>query len=121
MKINLKGSTRFVFMFSKVVVKIPSLKSWRLFLNGVLANLQERQFSKMNNKNLASIILSDPIGLMVVMERVKEVRHRGLFFIELQKICCESDLHVDFWMSDCKPENYGYNNKGKLVKLDFGS
>ena len=121
MKINLKGSTRIVFMFNKVVVKMPTLKSWRLFLNGLLANLQERQFSKINNKNLARVLFSDPVGLVIVMERLKEVRHRGLFFVEVQKICCESDLHLDFWLSDCKPENYGYNNRGQLVKLDFGN
>ena len=121
MKINLKGSTRIVFMFNKVVVKMPTLKSWRLFLNGLLANLQERQFSKINNKNLARVLFSDPIGLVIVMERLKEVRHCGLFFVEVQKICCESDLHLDFWLSDCKPENYGYNNRGQLVKLDFGN
>ena len=121
MKINLKGSTRIVFMFNKVVVKMPTLKSWRLFLNGLLANLQERQFSKLENKNLASVLFSDPVGLIIVMEKVRKVHHQGLFFVEVQKICCESDLHLDFWLSDCKPENYGYNNRGQLVKLDFGN
>ncbi|MGL5013975.1 MAG: hypothetical protein ACRC6V_06750 [Bacteroidales bacterium] len=121
MRINLKGSTRIVFIFEKFVIKIPTFKSWKLFLTGILANLQERQFSKIHNKNLARVVLSDPLGLIIVMERVREIRNRGLFFVELQKICCESDLHLDFWLSDCKPENYGYNNKGKLVKLDFGN
>ena len=121
MKINLKGSTRVVLVFKSFVIKIPTFASWKLFLNGVLANLQERQFSNMQNENLASVFFSDPIGLFIVMEKVREVKHRGLFFLELERLVCSSDVHKDFWISDCKPENYGYNKKNKLVKLDFGN
>lgn len=121
MKINLKGSTRVVLVFKHFVVKIPTFTSWKLFLNGILANLQERQFSKLQNENLAEVIFSDPLGIVVVMERVREVNHRGMFEVELQRLCCISELHRDFWLSDCKPENYGYNKYNKLAKLDYGN
>ena len=35
------GATRWVFRFNRFVAKIPRLDSWKLFLCGLLANMQE--------------------------------------------------------------------------------
>ena len=42
------GATRWVILIGQFAFKIPSLRSWRNFLWGLLANMQEVEFSKCN-------------------------------------------------------------------------
>ena len=39
---NLKGGTRIVFLTKKYAFKIPTFKSYKLFINGIQANLEEK-------------------------------------------------------------------------------
>lgn len=119
--INKAGTTRTVFIGKTVVIKIPTTKSWKLFLNGLLANLAERTFCKMKNTpGIPQLYFSDPIGLIVIMERLRPVNHRGLFWVSLAELVAKSDLHPVFWRMDSKPENYGFNKQMQLTKLDLG-
>lgn len=119
--INKAGTTRTVFIAERVVIKTPTTKSWRLFLNGLLANLTERTFCKMKGTpGIPRLYFSDPIGLVVVMERLRPVRHRGLFWVDLTELIVKSDLHPSFWRRDSKPENYGFDKNMQLTKLDLG-
>lgn len=116
------GGTRYVWLIGRYAIKIPSLFNWGSFLNGLLANMQEHRFGKMNNPSLAKVHISSSLGLFVIMERVQPIRHRGLFFIELKRLVLLSkDLPADFLLRDGGVRNFGYNSECKLVKLDYGN
>nr|DAE36537.1 MAG TPA: hypothetical protein [Caudoviricetes sp.] len=117
MRLDLRGCTRSVILFRGYAIKIPTFKSWKLFLKGILANLQERHFSEMKDPNLCPVVFSDKFGFLVIMKRCKVVKHRGLWMAELHTL--KGSLPKEFYLSDLKPENYGYLG-GRLVKLDYG-
>ena len=117
--VDWRGATRVVIVLRNYVIKIPTFKSWKLFLHGLLANLQERQMSTINDAVLCPVISSSRIGLFVIMPRCEPVNHTGLFFTELCRLKIMGELPEEFYLSDAKPENFGYF-KCRLVKLDYG-
>lgn len=117
-----KGATRCVFLLRGVAVKIPMFCSWESFLNGLLANLQERKFwREIKHPMLARVLYGDPMGLCVVMERADETfsdigvpandrRVLNFFFARCAKACLPVDRHFS---------NIGrFGNKLKLI--DYG-
>ena len=119
MKIK-QGATRKVFVFKKVVVKIPTIIEYRLFLNGILANLQEKSFSGIHS-DLAKVKFCDKLGLILIMEKVDVLSNdiNWLDFNNSLKEKYKNDKLKDFLLSDCKPSNWGYINN-HLVKVDYG-
>ena len=69
----LHGSTRSVFIVYGLAVKVPRMWSWRTFLNGLLANMQEVEFSSLEWPELCPILFSMPGGWLVIMPAVKEL------------------------------------------------
>ena len=117
------GATRRVLKFTNFVVKLPSVRSYRLFLNGLLANLQEREFSKIGRNDLAKVFFCDVLGLFLVMERAEDVNYLGFTWEEVKdfvKRKYADDEMGEFMLSDNKAENWGYV-KGILKKIDYGS
>ena len=68
-----KGSTRWVFVAKKFVYKIPSLYSFKHFLLGLLANMQEVEFSKCKDfkETLCPIKFYFSLGFLVVMPKAR--------------------------------------------------
>ena len=60
------GATRLVLVFKSFVVKVPTFLSWRLFLHGLLANMQEELFSGVNDC-LCPVIWSDIFGFVLII------------------------------------------------------
>ena len=110
------GATRNVWLIDKYAIKIPRARSWRTFLNGLLANLTEREFSTMRSPLLAEVKYSDPIGLVLIMERADKVlryttKNTSNFF----KRCEDEGLPTDW-----NPWNIGvFGRQWKLI--DFGT
>ena len=81
-----QGATRNVFLTKKYAIKIPRLIEWRLFLYGLLANIQESNFwNQLKNEKLCPVIFSIPSGILIIMIRVKEFTredHNNLNFEE---------------------------------------
>jgi len=121
---NIKlGSTRRVFVFRNFVIKIPNTQEYKLFLNGILSNLQEKLFSKMNRLDLAKVKYCDRFGLILIMEKAKEFDYNNLNWLEFKNALEEkykNDDMKEFMLSDAKPTNWGIIN-GELVKIDYGS
>ena len=65
-----RGCTREVLLVGEYAIKIPSLRSWRMFLTGLLCNEQERQFSGLGWSELCPVVFSLPGGFLVIMPRV---------------------------------------------------
>ena len=76
-KINRQGVTRTVIITARWAVKVPSFRygafrwRWRNFLNGMLANLQEANFSDARWPELCPVLRSCPLGLWLVMPRAR--------------------------------------------------
>lgn len=120
--IDKKGATRIVFLTKKYAIKIPSFYSWKMFLHGLIANLNERAFKEYSctpGSGLCPTVYASETGLISIQKRCLPVQHRGMFWVELAHLACSTVLHEDFFYSDAKPENFGYID-GKLVKLDYG-
>ncbi|MFA5239810.1 MAG: hypothetical protein WC476_08920 [Phycisphaerae bacterium] len=113
------GVTRKVFVFRKIAIKIPTRKSWRLFLQGLLANMQEKQWSGVH-PFLMPVLFALPGGFVIVMpacERVFEQKEPKLTWA-LRKL--KNDDYYEFFRSDYKPGNFGIY-KGQVVKIDYGN
>lgn len=121
--VNRQGCTRVVFLIGEYAIKIPTIYSWEMFLHGLLANCKERWWAKhsrgMNEPMLPPIVWVCPGGWMSIQRRVRPIRHRGLFYIELYHAIAKSKVPDRFWLSDLKPENFGWY-QGRLVKIDLG-
>lgn len=116
------GATRRVFVFKNFVVKVPNIQEYRLFLHGILANIQENTFSKIGRSDLAKVKFCSKFGFILIMERANiisnEVDASDFFDMINQKY--KDDYMKDFMISDLKSSNWGYVN-GQLVKIDYGN
>ena len=116
-----RGATRIVFVFKKFAIKIPTFKQYNLFLNGLLANLQEKTWSG-HHPDLAKVHFCGRLGFFLVMERA-EVLSSDVDWLKtketLEKKYKDDDLR-EFLMSDFKPSNWGFIN-GQLKNIDYGS
>lgn len=119
MWLNKQGGTRYVIMLEKYVVKIPSWYSYKHFLDGLVANINESSLGSFNYPCLATMVKGNRFGLFVIQKRIKPVNHVGLFWIELNKLTHESII-PGVHLRDVKPQNYGYD-RGQLKRLDYGS
>jgi len=116
-----KGATRSVFVFKRFVVKVPTFLSWRLFLNGLLANMQEELFSGVDDC-LCPVMYSDIFGFVLIMERAYVIPNRvnNLNFLNYLEAKYKNNNMREFILSDSKPSNWGIL-EGRLVKIDYGN
>lgn len=122
MKLLTNGATRYVLLIGSWAIKVPYLKfgnyqytGWIAFLNGLLANLQEAQFSATKDPRLCPVIFHVPGGFLNIMRRA-EVLTEGISEEEYEKFQ-EGAFHVPV---ECKGDSFGYLN-GQLVAIDYGS
>ena len=106
-----QGSTRFVILTKQYAIKIPQFK-WRNFLLGLLANMQEVQFSKLNDTRLCPVKFYIPGGWLIVMPRCEIISDEMFFNLDLK----------NFYLIpvENKKDSFGYYN-GKVVAIDYGS
>jgi len=116
--INLKGTTRIVFLFSKYVIKIPNFNySHSHFLQGCKANWDERKYTKIFKgckdcnfyEKISPTIYSSWFGLFSIQYKVKPLK-RNLTNNEKEYFKQQT--------TDNKKENFGYLND-KLVCIDY--
>ena len=112
------GATRWVILIGQFAFKIPSLRSWRNFLCGLLANMQEVEFSKCNEMKhkLCPVKFYLPLGFLVMMPRVKILSKDDLPKEALEKFCVDDNFTIP---AELKHDSFGYF-KGKLVAVDYG-
>jgi hypothetical protein len=113
-----KGATRWVFIVFNKAFKIPSLYSYKNFLNGLLANMQEVEFSKCKDYSdkLCPVSFYLPLGLLVVMPKVRVLGEGELTIKELKSFCNTRGLTIP---AEYKYNSFGYINN-KLVAIDYG-
>lgn len=116
-----KGSTRCVWLVGKYAIKIPRLCTWRNFLNGLLANMTEREFDCIAPELHAKVYYADRLGLLLIMQRADYTCPYGVNdFVRPS---------LDAFLHECDnrglPHERKYNDigfiDGKPVLIDFGS
>ncbi|HYH66391.1 MAG TPA: hypothetical protein VD866_16985 [Urbifossiella sp.] len=112
-----RGMTREVLLVGPWAVKVPTLRSWRLFVEGVLANLNERRRSGLDPR-LCPVLFALWGGLLLVMRRAEPLHP-------------DIDLPTDFGalpvgepfppvpLPDVGPRNLGRLD-GRPVIVDYG-
>lgn len=118
-----KGITRIVFIFDKIVIKIPNFHTWKQMLNGFLANMNEREFNKINHIGLAKVYFSSIYGFFLIMEKADEIIDidEYKFRVIINKKYKFDELS-DFILSDLKKDNFGYRKNTKtIIKIDYGN
>lgn len=109
------GTTRVVFLLGRYAIKVPTNVSWKLFLCGLLGNMQEVQFSPLSAK-LCPVTFSIWGGFLVVMKRAEPITREQFFAIETDWFE-EGDLSLPVEFKQC---SFGVLD-GQLVAVDYGS
>ncbi len=124
MKLIRRGATRWVILISRWAIKIPSLHSYRHFLQGILGNEQETYWSRTfkYTGKLCPVLFTCPGRFFIVMPRVKVLTDAEL----------PLDVDIDIFLRiypdksefifpvEKKTDSFGWLN-GRLVIIDYGS
>lgn len=111
------GITRTVFLVGRYAIKVPCGRyGWAKWLRGLLANLQERQWSRAKIAGLCPVVFSDPLGLVVVMPRV-DILDEPLHAVTFERFTNRTGVRLPV---ENKADSFGYLN-GWLVAVDYGN
>lgn len=110
------GATRAVLLVGGVAVKIPRPTTWRTFLNGLLANMQEREFSRAGWPELCPVLISIPGGWLVVMRRAAPLTDAE--WCEIGEDWPERGEYVV--PVELKRDSFGVLG-GRIVAIDYGT
>jgi hypothetical protein len=98
-------------------IKFPRPTEWRLFLHGLLGNMQERQFSRIGWEELCPVLFSIPGGWMVVMPRAIPLTDEEWEALDTYAFIDKRDGRVPV---EEKQSSFGWLN-GRIVAIDYGS
>jgi len=112
----MRGATRTVLLTKRYAIKVPRLASWRLFLCGLLANMQEREFSRAGWPELCPVLFSLPGGWLVVMPRAAPLSD-----LEWAQIDMRWPDRADYVVPvEMKRDSFG-RLLSRIVAVDYGS
>jgi hypothetical protein len=128
------GVTRNVILIGKYAIKIPSCKSYRCFLNGILGNEQEAHWSKAFKwtKKLCPVLWSSWGYSIVIMPRIKvltdEECNNGFLqkwldtnsFNNIDEFILIEKVEEEKFPVEKKSDSFGWLNE-RLVIIDYGS
>lgn len=112
-----QGSTRNVLLVWRYAVKTPRMVEWRLFLCGLLANMQERDFWGTGRDDLCPVLFTLPLGILTIMRRAIPLTDG-----EWDSLDCDTWGKYDNYIVpvEMKRDSFGTIN-GKVVAIDYGS
>lgn len=117
MTLNRQGCTRIVILTRRLAFKIPNVRNgWRLFLYGLLANMQERTFSRAGWPELCPVRWSIPGGWLVVMPRARPLSDDEFLAFDAEAFIDKPDYHVP---AEAKADSFGWLD-GRVVAIDYG-
>jgi hypothetical protein len=120
-QLNKQGVTRTVLLIGPYAIKLPCLHyGWRNFLQGLLANMQERQWATMNLPILCPIVFSLPGGFLNVMPRCRILTDAEWQDYAEMAISPEEERGDFVVPVEHKSDSYGWLN-GRIVAVDYGN
>ncbi len=111
------GTTRTVLLIGDYAIKFPALTSWRLFLYGLLGNMQEARFSRSDCPDLCPVVFHVPGGFCTVMRRAEKITREQFFALDVEQ--WREREHVTIPVEN-KLDSFGILD-GKIVAIDYGS
>ena len=112
------GATRTVVLTRKLAIKIPYIFCWKNFLYGILANMQEAEFSKLKHPLLCPVLFKFPLGLFIVMPKADvQSQHMNDWLLLARK---DADCELLFNIVEQKDDSIGLLN-GQLCAVDYGT
>jgi hypothetical protein len=113
-----KGATREVFLVGRFAIKVPRMVyGWPMFLKGLLANMQEVDFSKTGWPELCPVVFSLPGGWLIVMRRAQPISRDYWAFFDPEKFCEKEDRIIP---AEHKLDSFGWLD-GRVVAVDYGN
>lgn len=110
------GTTRAVLLIGKRALKFPVVTEGRLFLLGLLDNMQERQFARMDDPRLCSVRFSLPGGWLVVMQRTTPLTREEFDALDYETFVNHGAFRVS---AENKLDSFGWL-EGRIVAVDYG-
>lgn len=117
------GTHRAVYLIGSYALKFPVISEWRLFLCGLLANMQERTFSAAGWPELCPVVFAMPGGWLIVMRRAEPLtpeQFANLNYAEWIKGGHDLAKSERIIPVENKFDSFG-NLDGKIVAVDYGS
>jgi hypothetical protein len=117
------GSSRMVILTKRWAIKLPRPTEWRLFLHGLLANMQERQFATTKDPRLCPIKFGVPGGWFIVMPRASALEYDEWDAFDWEAFCAYRDDDEAMMLKvpvEGKWSSFGWLN-GKIVAIDYGN
>jgi hypothetical protein len=111
------GCTRTVWLIFDVAVKFPSFVEWRLFLLGLLANMQETMFSRSGWPELCPVIFGMPGGFFIIMKRARMMNRQEFDSVDLKSWVDRGEYTIP---AEIKMDSFGYID-GRMVAVDYGN
>ena len=111
------GTHRTVYLIGKYAIKRPVFVEWRLFLHGLLANIQEAQFSKTGWPELCPVVFACWGGWFLVMRRAEPFDVESFLKFDYEAFVECDDYRVP---AEDKMDSFGLLN-GQVVAVDYGS
>lgn len=113
--LNLHGVTRHVLLVGGLAIKVPALWSWKLFLSGLLANMQERAFSRTGWPELCPVLFALPGGWLLIMRRAEPIPDE--VELDFQHLIDQPEYQIP---AEAKRDSWGLLD-GRIVAVDYGS
>lgn len=119
------GITRRVLLVGRWAIKLPTWSNWRHFIEGLLANMRERDLWEWSGVKdwqmvprdmLARVVWCCPGGWLLVMERAD----REQTWEEFHSDDGMADAFIAAGMGDVKADNIGWV-RGAWRMIDYGS
>lgn len=115
--INRQGCTRIVILTCRLAIKLPNVCKWRLFLHGLLANMQERAFGATGWLELCPVLWALPGGWLVIMPRAVPLTDDEFLALDVESFAEKPDYRIPV---EAKTSSFGWLN-GRIVAIDYGS
>lgn len=110
------GATRAVLLVGRVAIKAPRMSTWRTFLSGLLANMQEREFARTGWPELCPVVFSVPGGWLLVMRRAEPLSDAEWCTVHPEW----GDREEYAVPVEMKRDSFGVLD-GRIVAIDYGT
>ena len=123
-RVDRKGISRLVVLTKRYAFKFPNFlgykgSRWRLFLQGLLANGQEKLFWKQGGyPELCPVLFTLPLGFLVVMPRATILSDEEFSKWDVGKFCNKKDYCIP---GEAKVDSFGRLGNGQIVCVDYGN
>ena len=120
-RVNKAGATRTVILLGPYAIKVPIIhhfhtRWWSSFLRGLIGNMQEKDFCRMNRPEILPCLFSVWGGWMNVMPRVETISVEDFLELDYDAWIDRGDFTVPV---ERKWDSFGWF-RGEIVAIDLG-